>query len=411
MNRFVTRFLIPVALIGAGVVGAKTLIASKDTVEPAPVESAAPPVEVLQATRSMHTPSVRATGVVEAARTVRVTPQVGGRLVAIAPELVVGGRVTAGQTLARIDRSEYSLALRTEQAALAQAEVEVELESGRGRAAQREWSRYGDGSSQGRIAKREPQLAAAEASVAARKVAIERARLNLSRTTIKAPFNAAVVEESAEVGQVVGVASNLATLVGTDEVWIRVAVPPESLRHIHYADEPGQTASVVMVSQSLGRGGDVRWEGKALRLLSELDTESRSAQVLVAVSDPLAANPEMPLLPGAFVSVEIRAATPQPAIEIPRLAVFDGNQAWRVDADTRLEKVELQVGWADDDHVYVHGGIAAGDAIVLREPPRAVLGMPVVPRSSGDTAAENDDRGANETSGSGGTREEGKAQP
>ena len=71
---------------------------------------------------------------------------------------------------------------------------------------------------------REPHPRQAEAMMEKAINDIEEAELQLSRTVIR-PFNARVVEESVEVGQLVSPNSTICELVGTDEYWIQVSVP------------------------------------------------------------------------------------------------------------------------------------------------------------------------------------------
>src|SRR5690606_26729940 len=103
------------------------------------------------------------------------------------------------------------------------------------------------------IALREPQLATAEATLAAAKSAQERAQLSVGRTGVSAPFNAWVQSESVELGQLVGPQNQLATLIGTDAYWIQVAVGIEKLPVLAIPGLRGATTgSLVEVRQGAG---------------------------------------------------------------------------------------------------------------------------------------------------------------
>jgi multidrug resistance efflux pump len=109
--------------------------------------------------------------------------------------------------------------------------VELELEKGRGDVAQREWQilRSDSDANLAPLALRSPQLVAAKQSLAGAQANLKQAELALSRTHFTAPFNALVLDESIEVGQVVAPGAPLATLIGTDRFWVSVSLPVDEL--------------------------------------------------------------------------------------------------------------------------------------------------------------------------------------
>jgi multidrug resistance efflux pump len=138
-----------------------------------------------------------ATGVVQPALEVTVSPEVASRLVEVSPSLEPGGRLAEGEVIARIDPRDYRLAIRQEERRLRSAELEVQTEEGRGRVARREWEILGAGRSEEEagLALRRPHREVVEASLDAARATLERARLSLSKTVIRAPWNAVVIDE------------------------------------------------------------------------------------------------------------------------------------------------------------------------------------------------------------------------
>lgn len=67
---------------------------------------------------------------------------------------------------------------------------------------------------------RQPQLRTAEARVASAEAAVEQAKLDLQRTSIKAPFTLQVIERLIDVGSQVAPGDDLGRLVGIEEFWI-----------------------------------------------------------------------------------------------------------------------------------------------------------------------------------------------
>ena len=330
---------------------------------------------------------VRAQGTVEAARTVNVTPQVGGRITSVADALVAGGRVSEGDTLFRIDSRDYTIALKERKAAIKDAEARLEQEKGQQQIARREWEMFGKDKGADRdasLALRKPQLEIAKLSLETAKIREESARLNVSRTRVKAPFNAIVRAENAEPGQVVGTQSNVATLIGTDTFWVRAAVPIDQIAKIsipNYNADAGQGSEVV-VEQDLGGGAVVRRAGKVVRLLGSLDPVGRLAQVLVEVENPLdpkAVLPDStgsaPLLIDAYVSVVFGGSSSNSYVEVPRTALRDGDRAWVVTSENTLSIRELDVVWRKPSSVLVKSGVEDGERVITSKVSAPVEGM------------------------------------
>ncbi|MCA9536135.1 MAG: efflux RND transporter periplasmic adaptor subunit [Myxococcales bacterium] len=330
-------------------------------------------VDVTTVARATHEVRIRAQGTVRPARQIVVIPEVGGRVRAQHEQLVAGGRVQANDILLRIDARDYQLALEAGSAEVHRAELELQMERGRAAVAQQEWASFGDpeaGDSGRALATRDPHLRTAQVGVVAATSSVERARLNLSRTTIRAPFNAMVTAEAVEVGQVVSPQSQLATLVGTDEFWVQVSVPVASLASIVVSETEGSAATVI---QNVG-GERLERTGRVVRLLPELDPNGVMARLIVSIPSPLD-GPGVPLLLGSFVDVEIDAPPLENVIEVPRAAVHEGNIVYTMTAENQLATRRVTVVWGLRDSVLVSEGLESGDRVIRSQVGTALPGM------------------------------------
>lgn len=382
------RILLPLAIVALGVVGARALIQMRPQAKQAPREKDPPTVEVMVAAPRTAVARVEGSGVVTPAARVVLQPQVTGRVVRQDERLAPGGRFLAGETLLEIERRDYELAVRQAQARVRQAEVEVRLEASRQRIAEKEWALVGEDLQTDRdreLALRKPQFAAALANLESAKSALEKARLDLSRTRLVAPFNAMVVEENVDVGQTVGPQSAVATLIGTDRFWVTVSIPVEDLRALRLPGPDGEPGSPATVVQVLGDGQRVERRGEVLRVAGPLDPATRTARVVVGIDEPLAGD-GLPLLPEAFVEVEIEGRAIDDAYVVPRRALVRGDHVWIVDGEGRLASRRLDIAWREDDSVIVTGGLSAGDKVVLTPLALPIEGMPVVVEEGGATA-------------------------
>jgi len=340
-------------------------------------------VDVLPVVFSDHAAQVSATGQVQAAQQIQLIAEVSGRVVYQSEEVIPGGRLERGEVLVRLDARDYQLAVAQQESQVEQAELNLQLEKGRQAIAAREWELLGEGRSEDEapLALRKPQLANAERAVEAARSGLAQAQLALERTALRAPYNAVVTAETVDLGQVVGPQMAIATLVGTDAFWIQVAVPVADLAHVDIPGVSAEVGSPVEITQRIS-GEDIVRQGRVLRLAGALDPQTRTAQLLVVVRDPLdPPDGGLPLLPGAYVDVMIAGKTLSETVRIPRRAVFDGGFVWVVTAEDTLSKVAVDIAWRTDDGVIVSGGLAEGDRVVVSPLSLPVAGMPVRIRS------------------------------
>ncbi len=387
IEKVLTRVVAPLAVVLLGAACAGAMVALSPSAERTTPPPKVATVEVAEATPTDQAAVVRATGAVQPARQIVLLPEVAGRIVEVHDQLVPGGRVSAGETLARIDARDYRILVAQEEARLRQAEVEFQLELGRQGIAKREWELLGDGRSAEEVplALRGPQLLAAEQALESARSGLQRAQLNLSRTNLRAPFDAVVLSESVDVGQVVGASSQVATLVGTEELWVKVSVPMEQVAAVELPSDEG-AGSPARITQRLPDGTTIQRRGAVRQLYGQLDPQTRTASLLVAIQQPMD-GPGLPLLPGAYVDVEIRGRTLPGTFRVPRVALSEGDQVWVV-SDDKLARRTVQIGWRDDSDVVVTRGLNPGDQVVTSPLALAIEGMAV--RIDGDAVGDAD---------------------
>ena len=248
MKRLILVKLLPaVAVLVLGVFIASRLVASRPMPSVEQKKVHATLVEVIEAQPERQSLTVEAMGTVIPARELDVIPEVGGKIVMLNPSLVPGGYVKAGEVIAHIDPRDYETALKQAMANLEQARLNLELEQGQQMIAKREWeviyptTQTSDASSD--LALRRPHLESARANVESAESALSQARLNLDRTVIRAPFNAIVKSESAEIGQLITQQTPVATLIGADQYWVQVSVPVGQLSSIELPDDKGRAGA------------------------------------------------------------------------------------------------------------------------------------------------------------------------
>lgn len=388
-SKNIVRLLLGVAVLFGAIVCAGLMVVLSPSAERQDVEAVATPVEVVQVEAMARPAIVMANGTVQAAERVSLVPEVQGRITWVADELAPGGRFEKGDVLAKIDDRDYAIAVRQEEARVGQAELELELELGRQKVAKREWELLRSESSgdEAPLALRRTQLKTVEGQLDSARSGLERAKLALERTRLRAPFDAVVIDESLDVGQVVG-GSPVATLVGTSRFWVKVAVPVEQLG---WLDMNGSKEA--RVAQELADGSTILRQGRIERLGGELDPQTRTATVIVAIDDPLQEGEAgLPLLPGAYVDVSLFGRVVDDVFDVPRSAIVSGNAVLVATEENTLGRREVTVAWGDDEVATVRGDLKTGDRVITTSIATPIEGMPVrVLQSTRTGSADTDD--------------------
>lgn len=366
---------------------------------------------------------IQAMGTVVPAKSIELASRVSGEIVQVSPNLIPGGRFMANEFMAKVDPTDFELAVRLQQAQakrasadveqaasaitqreadLAKAESALTLEMGQQSAAEGEYKLLGktvkpeDES----LVLREPQLKqakanclaakgakraaeaardAAKAAETASEVALEQAQLDLKRTEIRAPFNTMVRSRNVDLGAQVAVGSSLASLVGTDEYWVEAAVRVDHLERIQIPGFNSEGGSAVRIYHERASDPETYSSGVVKRLMSEIEPQGRMARLLVSVEDPLElkAAPEhrRPLILGRYVRVEIVGQKLSQVVRVERTALRDGNKVWILGPDDTLEIRDVKISWAGNNHVYVAAGLGPDDQLIVSDLGAPVAGM------------------------------------
>ena len=361
MKPFVKSFL-PIVIIGAGFGAMSALINSGEAEQRVDVIPPPLQVEVIDVSQSEELVKVYASGVVQPSHQVSLVPQVQGKVVYVADGLRSGSRFRKGEVIARIEQADYKLAVAGERSRVEQAKLNLTIEKERELDAQREWELLGNTGEAPELASRKPQLRLAELGVEAAEAGLERAELSLSRTVLRAPFDCIVKAEQLELGQVVG-GSPVATLQGTEQFQVRVSVPTTHLPNLHIPGINGDDGSKADVRFQVSNDIELHKEGHVLGLESELDPQARTINVLIGIDDPMDGD-GLPLLIGSYVDVELDGQSVMETVRIPSTALREGSYVLIADAENKLAKKDVKIGWFDQADVVLTDGLSAGDRIV-----------------------------------------------
>ncbi|MBX2811096.1 MAG: efflux RND transporter periplasmic adaptor subunit [Myxococcales bacterium] len=384
------RMVAPLLVLGLGTYVAWDFMRTAPQTRRVAVKSQPPLVTVEEVRASDRQAQMEVLGSVRADREVTLQPEVSGTVRYVHEALEPGGLVKAGEVLLRIDARNYRLAVNERRASVARSQADLDLELGQQRVAQKEWDML-QGSMSGeadeRLALRQPQLENAKAALAAAEAALARAQLDLSRTVIRAPFDAFVQSEAVERGQLVGQGSVVATLVGTEAFWVQVSMPLEDMPQV-LLPQKGASGSTAWIRQPGDTKGRTARPGEVVHLLGDLDPQGKMARLMIRVQDPLTPVGGTPLLIGSIVQVVVAGRMFTNIFEIPRLALRDGGAVWLVE-EGKLKRVPVDVVWKGRETVFVLGELGEHFQLINSRLSTPVDGMAVRVEGAPPMSPEN----------------------
>jgi RND family efflux transporter MFP subunit len=374
----VGKIVFPILFLTVGVAAAAYFQASKPGVKKIRPKPAVLAVETTRAKRGSANVVVSCMGEAVPAQEINLEAEVSGTVISMNDNFIPGGVIPAGEEIIRLDDRDYRIQLKKAQSAVVNAKANFDIESGEQSVAREELEIIKKLSVKSLEANedlvlRKPYLAQVEAALDSAKADLDQARIDLSRTVLRAPFDCLVTARSANLGTYVSSQDAVGTLVGSDEYWIEAAVPLDRLALLDLNQKGGAPTRVV--SQT----GDGEWSGRAVRLTGALTDQTRMAKVLVVVKDPLGLGRTdnasyTPLILGDYVQALIQGKQLQDVLALPRKALRAGDTVWTVE-DGRLAIRPVKTAWKDDEHAFIASGVSPEDQIVVSDISTPVAGM------------------------------------
>jgi len=323
---------------------------------------------------------VESQGKVQAAQQVSLSAPLNGPVEWISPSLEAGGYVSKGQTLLRLDASDFETALARSRASLQQAQAEAQH-------AEQELARLRELAerrlaSDSQLQDVQRQAEVNRARVADAEANLSQAELDLQRTELKAPFNAVVQMREVEVGQYINRAQSVAVLFGADVVEVRVPLANRQLGFLNMplgsrGEIPVEEAPAVDLTGIYG-GEEQHWPGTMVRTEAAIDANSNTVQSIIRVVQPQGPG-TVPLPIGLYVKASIAGKQIDEIVALPRSVIRNNNQVLVVDAENKMYFREVEIYRLEENRVLISGGLLPGEYICTSPIQAVVNGMSVQP--------------------------------
>ncbi|MFI5239964.1 MAG: efflux RND transporter periplasmic adaptor subunit, partial [Gemmatimonadales bacterium] len=361
------------AVLGALIVGCS---------EPAPPKQGKIPVVVAVARRTAVPYTISTNGVAEPLQTAAVEAQVGGILTNVA--FTEGQAVTAGEVLFQIDARPYV-------AVLDQAKGQLARDQAQASNAKRDATRYNalvekDYVTRSQADQATATAASALATVDADRAAVERAQLDVSNCTIRAPISGRTGSLLVRKGNLVkaNASTPMVVINQIQPILVRFSVPqgefPDIQRYFG-----AETPLAVQATPSEGSGSTL--DGTLAFVDNNVD--STTGTVLLKARF---ANPAATLWPGQFVTVALRLYVDPSALTVPSSAVLTGQEGayvFTVDDSGNARQRPVHVARTVDTLAVIGSGLASGDRVITDGQSRLIPGSKIVirPASAAGTPA------------------------
>lgn len=389
MNAKVIKIAVPLLIVVLAVIAAVGLSKARKPPEKVSEAKAALLVEAQPVIRQDVVYQIESQGAVTPKTETSLVSEVNGRIVRVADDFVEGGFFKAGDVLVQVEPADYQTSVKAAEAALANAQAALEEEKARVKVAEEDWRSFQAGTAP-QLGLRRPQLASALAKVRSAEADVDRAKRDLGRTEIRAPYAGMVKSRTVDLGQFVSRGTSIGMIYGTDVAEVRLPLTDNDLAYLDLPkpNQPGTKPAVIL--EAVVAGQTLQWSAELARTEGVLDERSRVIYAVAEVKDPyqLGNNGTEPLRFGRFVQAKITGRSASQVVVVPRHLLRPAEQLLVVDASNKLQFRQVKIDRSDEEQAFIKDGFTAGDQILFSPVTNPMPGLVV--RVSGTEKSNKD---------------------
>ena len=389
MNAKVIKIAVPLLIVVLAIFAAIGLSKARKPPEKVSEAKSALLVEVQPVTRQDVVYQIESQGAVTPKTETSLVSEVNGRIVRVADDFVEGGFFNAGDVLVQVEPADYQTSVKTAEAALANAQAALEEEKARVKVAEEDWRSFQAGTAP-QLGLRRPQLASALAKVRSAEADVDRAKRDLARTEIRAPYAGIVKSRTVDLGQFVSRGTSIGMIYGTDVAEVRLPLTDNDLAFLDLP-KPNQTgAKPAVILEAVVAGQTLQWSAELARTEGVLDERSRVIYAVAEVKDPYQLGNDItePLRFGRFVQAKITGRSASQVVVVPRHLLRPSDQLLVVDASNKLQFRQVKIDRSDEKQAFIQDGFTAGDQILYSPVTNPMPGLVV--RVSGTENSRKD---------------------
>ncbi len=362
-----------VLILFIGVFVSKYLITHKVQPEKKSVKILPPIVKVINVCKNSKAITINASGRVVPLRKSLINTEVSGKIVYISPNFLNGRIVEKGEVLAKIDKSDYVVALKNAEASYHNALLYYEKIRNEADRAIAEWNKEKNRfnlKKPSNLRLYKPQLKSAKSEVQAAEANLSLAKCNLERTVIKAPYKGIVRNKSIDIGSFAVRGTPVCSLLSVENVEIITPVPDFDYPFIDFKKKK------VKVSLKLKNKVFV-FKGFLDRSEKIINSSTNMINIYTIVESPYKKiGKTIPLFIGAFVNVELPGKQFDNIYRIPLTAIRDKNEIWIAD-NKRLIIKKVKILKISKNYAFVKAALKENFLLITGNLPYVSNGMKI----------------------------------
>lgn len=347
--------------------------------QPAAGQNAPPPaVTTVPVQNRDVAPATEFIGRIEAIRSFDARPRIEGTVEQVAFQ--EGQDVHEGDLLYVIEPAPYQAALDSAKAQLASAEAKL-------REAERAYSRAEELQQRGNVSQAQLDQAladrdAAQAAVMMNQAQVRTAEINLGYTRISSPVDGRIGATAVTQGNLVNPSTGvLATVVQLDPIRVVFSVADRDMlafqRRFDVRRPAEAAAEKYVPTLILPDGSEYAEQGQIEFANNRVDPQTGTVSIRATF-----ANPQRLLLPGQYVTVQLRRDQPEQRPVVPVASIQQDQQGSYVlvlDDQNRVQRRPVETGAQVDQSLVVEKGLTAGETVVMGGAQKVRPGMVVQP--------------------------------
>ena len=289
-----------------------------------------------------------------------ILSELNARVEWISSKMEPGSSFNTGDTLIKLDKRDYELALITAEANVLNVKVNLEREKAESDLASKEWKRVGGGSGTD-LALRKPQLAQARATLAAANAELERSKRNLHRAVFIAPFNGRVRSKNTDINSIVFPGTMLGSIYATNSFEVKLPIADQDVNFTGLNFNGLQIPTDEQLDVIFDIGG-VRASGKIVRAEAEVDPKTRMLSVIASIDNSSNNNLNL-FLVGQYIQASISGIQIEKVFVMPRNNIRN-ESVWVVNSQMELMNRVVGVVRYENEYALIDEGIEKGDRLL-----------------------------------------------